>query len=150
METSLNSLLTALLPDLPSVQFESCSQEENTLTLHFQTTASPIACPQCGVHSSRVKSRYRRTVWGPPLGGSRGPDLHRIAQVRLHQSRVSAPNFRRASPFGGSLCTVDPATHCLSDKHRTCLRRGSGSTSEQSCVSLHQSRDAVTPSSPHA
>ena len=66
METSLNSLLTALLPDLPSVQFESCSQEENTLTLHFQTTASPIACPQCGVHSSRVQSRYRRTVWDLP------------------------------------------------------------------------------------
>ena len=66
METSLDSLFTALLPDMPPVQFDGCSQDENTLTFWFQTTASPIACPQCEFHSSRMRSRYQRTVWDLP------------------------------------------------------------------------------------
>ncbi len=54
--------------DLPEVQFEGVDvAEEITLTLR---TISPTAsCPSCGTQSSRIQSRYRRTLHDLPSGG---------------------------------------------------------------------------------
>ena len=106
METSLNSLLTALLPDLPPLQFDGCTQEENSLTLWFQTTASPIACPQCGLLSSRVRSRYRRTIWDLPWA-DRGVricvHLRKFACINLDcPRRIFAERLPHVAPYARS------------------------------------------------
>ena|SRR5579883_586782 len=69
MDTSLDSLLATLLPDLPALRFDGFSQEENVLTIWLQTTSSQLACPQCGFHSNRVRGGYRRTLRDLPWAG---------------------------------------------------------------------------------
>src|SRR5579859_985871 len=57
-----------IIPDLPDVEVEGVEvAEEITLTLR---TASPMArCPSCGTPSSRIQSRYTRTLRDLPCVG---------------------------------------------------------------------------------
>ncbi len=57
-----------IIPDIPDVLIEQVEvADEITLTLR---TASPTACcPSCGTRSSRVQSRYRRTLHDLPASG---------------------------------------------------------------------------------
>ena len=149
MDTSLNLLLTALLPDLPPVQFDGCSQEENTLTLWFQTTTSSSACPQCGLHSNRVRSRYRRTVWDLPWADRGG----RIC-VRLRKFACLNPDRPRRI-FAERLPLVAP--YARSTPRRIACQTsiglalgGEAGTSEPRRVSWHQFRYFVTSNSPNA
>src|SRR5258707_14351887 len=62
-----------IFPDLPNVEVERVEiAEEITLTLR---TVSPTAlCPSCGTASSRIQSRYTRTLRDLPSVGR--PILH--------------------------------------------------------------------------
>jgi transposase len=67
-----------IFPDLPNIEVEGVKvAEEITLTLR---TVSPTAfCPSCGTASSRVQSRYTRTLRDLP---SVGRPIRLIMQVR--------------------------------------------------------------------
>ena len=67
-----------IFPDLPDIEVEGVTvAEEITLTLR---TVSPTAvCPTCGTASSRVQSRYTRTLRDLP---SAGRPIHLLMQVR--------------------------------------------------------------------
>lgn len=62
MDTSLETLLNALLPEISAVQFDNCLLEEEQITLLLQRTARSAICPQCGHSSQRILSRYWRTL----------------------------------------------------------------------------------------
>src|SRR5438105_15920233 len=70
--------LMIIFPDLLDVEVEGIeAAEEITLTLH---TVSPTAlCPSCGTASSRIQSRYTRTLRDLP---SVGRPLRLIMHVR--------------------------------------------------------------------
>src|SRR5436190_15260037 len=66
-----------IFPDLPDIEVEGVEvAEEITLTLR---TISPTAsCPSCGTASSRIQSRYTRTLYDLP---SRGRPIRLIMHV---------------------------------------------------------------------
>ncbi len=67
-----------IFPDLPNVQVEGIEvAEEITLTLH--TTSPTASCPSCGTASSRIQSRYTRTLRDLP---SVGRPIRLIMHVR--------------------------------------------------------------------
>src|SRR5712692_7691278 len=67
-----------IFPDLPNVQVEGIEvDEEITLTLH--TTSPTASCPSCGTASSRIQSRYTRTLRDLP---SVGRPIRLIMHVR--------------------------------------------------------------------
>src|SRR5258708_7360210 len=67
-----------IFPDLPNVQVEGVEiAEEITLTL--RTTSPTASCPSCGTASSRIQSRYTRTLRDLP---SVGRPIRLIMQVR--------------------------------------------------------------------
>jgi transposase len=67
-----------IFPDLPDIEVEGVEvAEEITLTLR---TVSPTAfCPSCGTASSRIQSRYTRTLRDLPAVGR---PIHLLMQVR--------------------------------------------------------------------
>jgi len=67
-----------IFPDLPNVQVEGVEvAEEIILTLH--TTSPTASCPSCGTASSRIQSRYTRTLRDLP---SVGRPIRLIMHVR--------------------------------------------------------------------
>src|SRR5712692_2868423 len=67
-----------IFPDLPTVEVEEVKiAEEIILTL--RTTAPTAACPSCGTASSRIQSRYTRTLRDLP---SVGHPIRLIMHVR--------------------------------------------------------------------
>lgn len=54
MQTSLDALLRALLPNLSTMRLENCLQEKAAILLTLQPTTPTAACPACGQHSNRV------------------------------------------------------------------------------------------------
>ena len=67
-----------IFPDLPNVEVEGVEvAEEITLILH--TTSPTAPCPSCGTASSRIQSRYTRTLHDLP---SVGHPIRLIMHVR--------------------------------------------------------------------
>ncbi len=67
-----------IFPDLPTVEVEEVEiAEEITLTL--RTTSPTASCPSCGTASSRIQSRYTRTLRDLP---SVGRPIRLIMHVR--------------------------------------------------------------------
>src|SRR5947199_9287028 len=67
-----------IFPDLPNVQVEGVEVAEE-LTLTLRTTSQTASCPSCGTASSRIQSRYTRTLRDLP---SVGHPILLIMQVR--------------------------------------------------------------------
>jgi transposase len=67
-----------IFPDLPTVEVEGVEEAEE-ITLILRTTAPTAPCPSCGTASSRIQSRYTRTLRDLP---SVGRPLRLIMQVR--------------------------------------------------------------------
>src|SRR5712691_5079672 len=61
-----NSMIIFL--DLPEVQVEGVDVAEE-ITLTLRTICLTASCPLCGTQSSRIQSRYRRTLLDLPSGG---------------------------------------------------------------------------------
>ena len=57
-----------IFPDLPEVQIEEVEVAEE-ITLTLRTTSPTASCPSCGTASSRMQSRYTRTLRDLPSGG---------------------------------------------------------------------------------
>ena len=67
-----------IFPDLPAVEVEGVEEAEE-ITLILRTTSPTALCPSCGTASSRIQSRYTRTLRDLP---SIGHPLRLIMQVR--------------------------------------------------------------------
>src|SRR5579862_5027925 len=67
-----------IFPDLPNVQVEEVEVAEE-ITLILRTTSPTASCPSCGTVSSRIQSRYTRTLRDLP---SVGHPLRLILHVR--------------------------------------------------------------------
>lgn len=67
-----------IFPDLPTVEVEEVKLAEEII-LTLRTTAPPAACPSCGAASSRIQSRYTRTLRDLP---SVGRPIRLIMHVR--------------------------------------------------------------------
>jgi transposase len=57
-----------IFPDLPHVKVEGVEVAEE-ITLTLRTTSPTASCPSCGTTSSRIQSRYTRTLRDLPAGG---------------------------------------------------------------------------------
>jgi len=57
-----------IFPDLPNVEVEGVEVAEE-ITLTLRTTSPTAACPSCGTVSSRIQSRYTRTLRDLPSIG---------------------------------------------------------------------------------
>jgi hypothetical protein len=55
-------------PDLPEIQVEEGEVAEE-ITLTLRTTSPTASCPSCGTASSRIQSRYTRTLHDLPAVG---------------------------------------------------------------------------------
>src|SRR5229473_4215854 len=60
--------LMIIFPDLPHMQVEEVEVAEE-ITLTLRTTSPTASCPSCGTVSSRIQSRYRRTLHDLPSVG---------------------------------------------------------------------------------
>src|SRR5437879_7383 len=61
--------VSALLPDPQQLRLDCIHTAADVITLVLQTTCSAAICPTCGQRSSRVHSRYRRTLADLPWLG---------------------------------------------------------------------------------
>lgn len=69
MPSILRSLLCVLSPAPATLQVEAVSWAEEILHVVACTMAVVASCPSCGAHSSRVHSRYTRTLADLPCCG---------------------------------------------------------------------------------
>src|SRR5713226_447723 len=60
--------LMIIFPDLPEIQVEEVEVAEE-ITLTLRTTSPTASCPSCGTASSRIQSRYTRTLHDLPAVG---------------------------------------------------------------------------------
>lgn len=67
-----------LFPDLPDLLIEHVDVADE-ITLTLRTTSPTASCPTCGMSSTRVQSRYRRTLHDLP---SAGHSVHLIVHLR--------------------------------------------------------------------
>ena len=67
-----------LFPDLPDLLIEHVDIADE-ITLILRTTSPTASCPTCGTSSTRVQSRYRRTLHDLP---SAGRPVHLIVHLR--------------------------------------------------------------------
>ncbi|MDP9848133.1 ISL3 family transposase [Streptosporangium lutulentum] len=56
-------------PALKDVHVQGVEDHGDTVLITARTMAAEAECPQCGLSSARVHSRYRRTVWDLAAGG---------------------------------------------------------------------------------
>ena len=68
-----------IIPDLPDIQVEGMDVAAEEITLTLRTTSLMALCPSCGTESSRIQSRYTRTLRDLP---SAGRPIHLIMHVR--------------------------------------------------------------------
>jgi len=67
-----------IFPDLPNIEVEEVEVAEK-ITLTLRTTSLTASCPSCGTASSRIQSRYTRTLHDLP---SVGRPIRLILHVR--------------------------------------------------------------------
>src|SRR5256885_16924052 len=67
-----------IFPDLPDIEVEGVEVAEE-ITLTLRTTSPTASCPSCGTASSRIQSRYTRTLRDLP---SVGHPIRLIMHVR--------------------------------------------------------------------
>src|SRR6266481_1542812 len=60
--------LMIIFPDLPNIEVEGVEVAEE-ITLTLRTTSPTASCPSCGTASSRIQSRYTRTLRDLPSVG---------------------------------------------------------------------------------
>ena len=67
-----------IFPDLPNVEVEGVEVAEEIILI-LRTTSLTASCPSCGTASSRIQSRYTRTLRDLP---SVGHPIRLILHVR--------------------------------------------------------------------
>ena len=83
-------LLPLCLPDPSCLTLEDMSRQGGVIVMTVSATSVGCACPRCGVHSSRIHSRYYRTLRDLPCHGA----VVRIC-LRTHRFYCRAPDCPR-------------------------------------------------------
>ena len=111
MKVSATMIPQDLLPQLPGLRIRDIAATLNAVVVVADTTSPHASCPRCGVSSTRVQSRYTRTLADRPLAGT--PLRYRIT-IRRFTCRtqecprvvfaesideISVDNWRRTLPF---------------------------------------------------
>jgi transposase len=78
-------LASFLLPDVPSLRLDAILADDHSIRVTMTSTQPTMACPLCAEASTRIHSRYQRTVRDLPWAG------HTV-QVRLHVRRFFCSN----------------------------------------------------------
>jgi len=78
-------LASFLLPDVPGLHLDAILTEDQTIHITMTSTQPTAACPVCAEASSRIHSRYQRTVRDLPWAGY-------TVQVLLHVRRFFCSN----------------------------------------------------------
>jgi len=94
---SIKSNLMELIP--PGTVADRCEVIDRALVVDARSAAPDAACPDCGVVSERVHSRYRRTLRDLPAHGRLV-----IIRISVRRFRCSEPDCRRqtfAEPLAG-------------------------------------------------
>jgi transposase len=73
-----------LFPDIAEVLIEQVSVTDE-ITLTLRTTSLTAACPSCGADSSRIQSRYTRTLHDLPTSGR---PVHLIVHARRFVRKI--------------------------------------------------------------
>ena len=96
-----NMRLSSLIP--AGLMVERIADEEGVIVVSARAAADERACPLCGRSSSRVHSRYVRTVADLPCGG-------KMVELRLMARRFvcSAPFCRRRSSPNALMAMLSP------------------------------------------
>ena len=82
-------MLPDLLPHLPGLDVDSIDVAPQLVTVHARTTTPTAACPECHARSSRVQSRYARTLADKPLAHT--PLRFRITVRRFLCTNAACP-----------------------------------------------------------
>ena len=80
-----------LLPQVEGLRLEEVVAEAQQICITVATTTVPVPCPACGVASSRVQSRYQRTVADLPWA-----EMAIRLLVRVRRFRCDNPGCPRA------------------------------------------------------
>ena len=67
-----------IIPEFPEIQVEE-EEEAEDITLTLRTTSPTAPCPSCGTQTSRIQSRYTRSLRDLPCAGR---PMRLIMQVR--------------------------------------------------------------------
>lgn len=96
-----------IIPELPEVQVEEGEGAEE-ITLTLRTTSLPAPCPSCGTQSSRVQSRYTRSLRDLPAA-------RRPIRLTMHVRRF----FCKKSTCAQKIFTERLPDLCLPHVQRT-------------------------------
>lgn len=70
------------LPEVEGLCLEKVVAEAHQIRVMVATTAAQACCPVCGIPSSRIQSRYQRTVADLPWSGVRVLLLVQVRRFR--------------------------------------------------------------------
>ncbi len=71
-----------IFPDLPDIEVEGV-EVAFEITLTLRTMSPTVFCPSCGTASSRIQSRYTRTLRDLPSRSASNPPHHACASFLL-------------------------------------------------------------------
>jgi transposase len=89
---------TSLLPHLCGLHLVQIVFDPDLLVLEVAATRRSAPCPACGRRSTRVHSRYRRTVADLPIGGRRVQLRLEVRRFRCRQRRCPRTIFAERFP----------------------------------------------------
>ena len=97
--TLVHALLARFLPDRTMLSLEAWHIDDATaaITLHVTSTPACAPCPLCHVQTSRIHSRYTRTLADLPWGAY-------VVRVQLRVRKSSMPEHR--PQFDGRLILI--------------------------------------------
>lgn len=87
-----------VLPHLEGVAVEQVERSDGLLLLAGRCEIAEALCPKCGLASSRVHSRYLRTVRDLPVGGGRLVLQLQVRRFRCANERCPAVTFVEQIP----------------------------------------------------
>jgi len=104
-----------LLPELPGLRVRALVVTPNAVVVEAHTTALTVSCPDCGVTSTRVHSRYPRTLTDRPLVGT--PLRLHLTVRRFRCGATGCPRAVFAEPVADLAPSHARTTTGLADAH---------------------------------
>jgi zinc-finger of transposase IS204/IS1001/IS1096/IS1165 len=83
------------------ITIDSIDPSANELVIRIACDAPTMPCPECQQHSARIHSSYQRQVADVPCAGRNVILAAFPAQIRVWDTRLSAPDIHRAAPRAG-------------------------------------------------
>lgn len=87
------------LLDLPNLQFEQVSLDDDQIEIRATTTRSAAPCPSCGARSPRVHSHYQRILQDLPWGRRRLRIMLQLRRFRCQPASCVRQTFVERLPL---------------------------------------------------